>query len=161
MRTSPLRRERDPKVARLAAHRLFADLDHDALVDVAANVDTVDLPAGALLARQGAAAREVFAISDGAVAVVADGAHVATLTDGDVVGELGVVDDRPRNADVVALTDVVAFVVDARALRGLRRRVPRVGRRIDGVAAVRREDDAAVRREDDAAVRRDDAHRAA
>lgn len=143
MRTTSHRRDADPKVARLAAHRLFADLRRDALVDIAATVETVDVPAGGLLARQGAVARELFAIADGSVAVVADGDHVATLTDGDVVGELGVVDDRPRNADVVALTDVVAFVVDARALRSLRRRVPSVARRIDGVAAVRREDEAA------------------
>lgn len=146
MRTAPRRHGDDPKVARLAGHRLFSDLRHEALVDVAATVETVDLPAGTLLARQGDAAREVFAIAEGTVAVVADGEHVANLTDGDVVGELGVMDHRPRNADVVALTDVVAFVVDARALRSLRTRVPSVGRRIDGVAAVRREDEAAGER---------------
>jgi CRP-like cAMP-binding protein len=45
---------------------------------------------------------------------------------GDVVGEMGLVRQRPRSADVIAAEDVEYLVLDGRFLRRLRQRYPRI-----------------------------------
>ncbi len=48
----------------------------------------------------------MFILLDGTASVTRDGQRVATLTAGDVVGELAVISGRPRNATVVAETEL-------------------------------------------------------
>lgn len=133
----PFSRTPDPKLARLASHRLFAGLDQEQLARVAPHVDEVTIPQGTTFIRQGQAAFEMVALRTGSVGVVADGQHVATLSDGDVVGEIGVLDHRPRTADVVALTDIDVFVVDRRSLPSMLQDLPALAARVRGLADLR------------------------
>jgi CRP-like cAMP-binding protein len=48
----------------------------------------------------------VFILLDGTASVTRDGQRVATLTAGDVVGELAVLSGHPRNATVAAETEL-------------------------------------------------------
>ena len=64
------------------------------------------LPAGKVLARQGDVGFEMFILLDGTSSVTRDGRRVATLTAGDAVGELAVISGHPRNATVVAKTEL-------------------------------------------------------
>jgi CRP/FNR family cyclic AMP-dependent transcriptional regulator len=64
-------------------------------------------PAGSLLTREGKDGGLLFVIVDGeAEAVAGDGTVIGRLGQGDVVGELSLIDGRPRSASVRAVTDV-------------------------------------------------------
>jgi predicted RND superfamily exporter protein len=54
------------------------------------------------------------------------GRVVRVLTRGDVIGEMGLVRQRPRSADVVAVEDTEYLVLDGDFLKRLRRRYPRI-----------------------------------
>jgi hypothetical protein len=88
------------------------------------------VPAGQTIMRQGEPATNMYLVIQGraeAVATVAGQRKVlGEITRGGVIGELGLLRQRPRTADVVALEDMEMLVVDERFLRVLRRRYPRI-----------------------------------
>lgn len=79
------------------------------------------LPKGARIFREGDAPDSVYFISSGQVAVQrgdGDGLRVLAVRGaGSCVGEMGVVRNTPRSADVVACTDVKAVRVAADVFR--------------------------------------------
>jgi CRP-like cAMP-binding protein len=52
--------------------------------------------------KQGDYSVELIAIEEGAADVIRDGEKIASLKDGDVIGEMGLLEREPRNADVIA-----------------------------------------------------------
>jgi CRP-like cAMP-binding protein len=52
--------------------------------------------------KQGDYSTELIAIEEGTADVIRDGKKVASLQEGDVIGEMGLIERAPRNADVVA-----------------------------------------------------------
>jgi CRP-like cAMP-binding protein len=77
------------------------------------------LPAGQRLMKQGNPGRESFLIVDGAVAVRSHDEIIAVRGRGSLVGEAAVIMHCPRNADVVALTDLVVLVISPAELSSL------------------------------------------
>ncbi len=63
----------------------------------------------------------------GAAAVERDGAEVDRVTAGDVVGELGLLFDEPRNADVVATSALEVLGLDRAGLERIPDAVPGMG----------------------------------
>jgi len=55
-----------------------------------------------MLMKQGDYSTELIAIEEGTADVVRDGQKVASLKAGDLIGEMGLLERKPRNADVVA-----------------------------------------------------------
>jgi NTE family protein len=104
----------DLKVRRLAELAVLHDVPRRLLRRIAGVADEVALPAGAVLLRQGGRPDAVYLVASGFLDVLRDGAEVAMLRPGDVVGETGVLDRLPRNATVVAATDAVVFEIPAR-----------------------------------------------
>ena len=70
---------------------------------------TVHLAEGREAIRQRQIGRECMIVADGTFAVTRDGATVAELRAGDVMGELALFTGRPRNATVTATTDSVVY----------------------------------------------------
>jgi len=68
----------------------------------------------------------------GRVGVRREDGHVAlrTLGRGDVLGEMGLVRERPRSADVVALEPTEYLVLDQDFLTRIERRHPRIAARV-------------------------------
>ncbi len=81
---------------------LFATLSDDQLALLAEVAAPVEVGVGRPLARQGEIGSGLFVILEGRVRVVRDGETVARLGPGECVGELSVLDRRPRVASVVA-----------------------------------------------------------
>jgi predicted RND superfamily exporter protein/CRP-like cAMP-binding protein len=82
---------------------------------------------GALITRRGETKPEMYVLLSGRAEVQRDPGHtVRTLARGDVVGEMGLVRERPRSADVVVAEDAEYLVLDRRFLQRLRRRYPRI-----------------------------------
>ena len=106
----------DPELAHVA---LFEGLSKPELRHVAAITTWLDLPAGRVLVRQGAPGREFVVVIDGEVQVVRDDRLIARRGPGEHVGEMALVDRRPRSATVIASTPVAIGVMNGHDFRDL------------------------------------------
>jgi cAMP-dependent protein kinase regulator len=55
-----------------------------------------------MLMKQGDYSTELIAIEEGSADVLRDGEKIASLSKGDLIGEMGLLSREPRNADVIA-----------------------------------------------------------
>ena len=76
--------------------------------------DEVNIPEGRVLCEQGDVGREAFVILEGTAEVRRNGTKVATLTSGACFGELALLDNGPRTATVIAITELKVLVIGAR-----------------------------------------------
>lgn len=120
----------DRKSERLAQLSTFAGVSRRALKRLAELADEVDVPAGAHLSEQGGFASEAFVVMEGTVAVERDGAEVAVIGPGTVVGEVALLEHTTRNATVVARTPVHLLVFGVREFSALLEEFPELAERI-------------------------------
>ena len=104
---------------------LFADLDSDELMELLRIARPTEFAKGDVVCRQGDPGDCMYAIQAGEVSILIRGPDgqavpVATLGPGDLLGEMTLVDDQPRSADVVAAGAVRAFRLDRASFEGLR-----------------------------------------
>ena len=125
--------------AALRRIQLFDGLSRKQRKLIAMRVDEVDVPAGKVLCCKGKTADEFFVIEEGTAKVVRDGQYLDALGPGDFFGEMGLLDDAPRNADVIAETPLTVMVLRGPALRELERDAPRLARRLRRSVQQRRE----------------------
>ena len=97
---------------RLARIPLFEGLSKKQLSQVSSLMTPLDLKAGKVLARQGEIGREFLILLEGQVEVARDGKIIAVRGAGDFIGEIALLDNRPRTATVTARTDVVVEVLN-------------------------------------------------
>ena len=110
--------------SRLKKIDLFSDLDDDALQRVADMARETTAEEGEKLVQQDAASDQLIAIEEGTVEVRSHDEKLATLGEGDVVGEAGLLKRGLRNADVVATGKVKAIFFTQDQVRALRRDLP-------------------------------------
>ena len=101
--------------------------------------DEVDVRPGKVLCCQGKTSDEFFVIEEGTAKVVRDGQYLDELGPGDFFGEMGLLDDAPRNADVIAETPLTVMVLRGPALKELERDAPELARRLRRSVQQRRE----------------------
>jgi CRP-like cAMP-binding protein len=80
--------------------------------------------------RQGERGREFFALLEGEVEIRRNGRKLATRGQGDFVGEIALLSERPRVATVTALTPVRALVIKDRDFHALIRRTPQIALKV-------------------------------
>jgi CRP-like cAMP-binding protein len=124
--------------AKLRDIPLFAKLSRKQRKLVALRADEVDVQPGTLVCRKGESANELYVIEEGTAKVVRDDQYLDELGPGDFFGEMGLFDDAPRNANVVALTPMTLMVLDGPALRQLEREQPELASRISATIEHRR-----------------------
>ena len=88
---------------------LFSRLDKKELQIIAAAGREVDFEPGKEILKQGEPGLAFLLILDGKVEVQRRGKTVTTLNPGNFFGEMSVLDDRPRSADVVAIEQTKCF----------------------------------------------------
>ena len=125
--------------AALGRIQLFEGLSRKQRKLLAMRVDEVDVPAGKVLCCKGKTADEFFVIEEGTAKVVRDGQYLDALGPGDFFGEMGLLDDEPRNADVIAETPLTVMVLRGPAFKELERDAPRLARRLRRSVQQRRE----------------------
>ncbi len=125
-----LMHQRDPKLAALAQVDLFRACTRRELAQIAALADLLEVPAGAVLTREGQPGREAFVIAEGRAHVTLKGRRVAELGPGAFFGEMSLLDRGPRSATVQATTDMTLFVLDARSFSGMLQQSPSVMRKM-------------------------------
>lgn len=89
---------------------------------------------GDFIVRQGEMGREMFVLINGRAdaRLNIDGTSklLRTMGRGDVIGEMALIRQNQRTADVIAVDDAEAIVVDERFLHRMQKRYPRIGARI-------------------------------
>jgi CRP-like cAMP-binding protein len=105
---------------------------------LASRADELEVSPGKMLCSKGETAHQFFVIEDGTARVVRDGQYLDELGPGDFFGEMGLLDNAPRNADVVAKTPLRLMVLSGRALRDLEREAPGFARRLSRSVEQRR-----------------------
>ena len=89
----------------------FAGCNDKELAEAARHVDDWSVTAGTTLTREGTVGHEAFVIIEGTADVMINGESVAELGPGQFVGEMAMLDRRPRSATVVAKTDMRLFLI--------------------------------------------------
>jgi CRP/FNR family cyclic AMP-dependent transcriptional regulator len=90
------------------------DCTQDQLNEVARLAERIQVGEGEVLAKEGRIGREFFLILSGTVAVTQKGRRVNTLGPGDFFGELAALNPGPRNATVIALSEVDVLIIGPR-----------------------------------------------
>jgi CRP-like cAMP-binding protein len=108
----------------LARVPLFQGLSNKQLRRISALMTRIDRPAGQVLTREGQPGSEFFIVLEGEVEVRQRDRVIATRQAGDYVGEIALLDKRPRTATVVAKTPVSVEVLNRREFLSLLAEVP-------------------------------------
>jgi CRP/FNR family transcriptional regulator, cyclic AMP receptor protein len=105
----------------------FSDEELQRVADLA---DDVEAEQGALLIDQGRVGLECYVVLSGRAGVYAGEEHIATIEPGAMVGEMALVEHRPRNASVVAETPMRLISLDAKSFKELLETMPKVHDRV-------------------------------
>jgi CRP/FNR family transcriptional regulator, cyclic AMP receptor protein len=105
----------DPFVETLATVPLFSACSKKELQMVAKSADHLTVPPGTVVVSEGAAGAEFYVILDGRARVERHGREVASLGPGGFFGDLALLDRSPRNASVIADSDLELAKVGQRA----------------------------------------------
>jgi MFS family permease len=100
------------QIALLRSLPLFAELPAPALEGLAAALTAVDLPAGAVLIRQGDPGDAYYAIAGGELDVLQDGHWLRRCGRGEGVGEIALLRAIPRTATVIAHGPATVYQLD-------------------------------------------------
>jgi CRP-like cAMP-binding protein len=127
------------QTSQLKKFDLFASLSDEELERLAGVIGEGSIDDGEELLHAGTPPYQLFAIEEGSVEVQRDGETLATIGEGEVVGERGIVTRGLRNATVVADGRVKAVYLTEDQLRRLQREHPEVGERLQAVLQERGE----------------------
>lgn len=125
-----LLRRRSQKVDVLKGVPLFGALSRRQLDAVAREADELQVGAGRVLAREGTLGREFLLILEGTARVERGRKVIARLGRGDVIGEMSIIDGKPRSATVIAESPSSVLVVERRCFVGLLDTVPGLQRKL-------------------------------
>ena len=87
---------------RLTAIPIFSHLSPEEAKRLAAFATETSAAEGQILMKQGDYSTELIAIEEGSADVIRDGQKIASLKNGDLIGEMGLLSREPRSADVIA-----------------------------------------------------------
>jgi CRP-like cAMP-binding protein len=124
------RGQRSEAADRLRSVAFFEGFTDAELDRVAALADTVEAEADADLTDQGRPGQEAYVILEGRAGVYVNGAQIAEVGPGELVGEMALIDHRPRIATVRALTPMRLLSFDAHQFRRLLDEMPKAQVRV-------------------------------
>jgi CRP-like cAMP-binding protein len=130
----------------LASLGFFEGFSEDDLAAVSKLGEKEEIAAGTELIDQGRIGDACYVIVDGRAAVYIGGEFVASVRSGSMVGEMALVEHRPRNATVIAETDMVVVSFGIDEFRKLLDRSPAAKGKVMGLLEARMAQNEARRR---------------
>src|SRR5947209_13498715 len=124
------RRTTDSKADVLRKVPLFANLSKRDLAHIGQITEEVDSKPGDVLIRQGELGRELIVLVDGSVRVEQNGREIRRLGDGETLGEMALLDGRPRSATVITETPSTLLIVHKQSFDDLLDTVPGLCRQL-------------------------------
>src|ERR1700751_988388 len=88
--------------ARLKAIPIFSQLSDEEANRLAAFATETSVAEGQILMKQGEYSTELIGIEEGTADAIRVGKKIAYLKEGNLIGEMGLIEREPRNADVIA-----------------------------------------------------------
>lgn len=120
---------------------LFANLPDDEQHMLAEHLVHAPFAAGDILTRQGAVAHWLYLVIRGEAQVMVDGPdgrlQVATLRDGDIFGEMGMLTGEARSATVVAVSSVECYRLDKKGFAQVLEKRPEIARDMTAIVEAR------------------------
>ena len=101
----------------------------------AGNLD--QFKAGDTIFKKGDAGETMFVVAEGTVDIVVDGKVVDQLTEGDLFGEMSLIDKQVRSADAVAGTDCALVTIDEKRFLYMTDHTPRFALQVMRLVALR------------------------
>ena len=119
------------KAALLRRHPLFKEFAPAICERLAAQAKTRTVPRGAMIFAKGDAGSCLFAVVSGTVQVIAGSSEGKSavfnqIGEGEIFGEIALLDGEPRTADAVAFTDCRLMIIERRDFLPLLRNFPDV-----------------------------------
>jgi CRP-like cAMP-binding protein/Fe-S-cluster-containing hydrogenase component 2 len=127
----------------LARVSLLAPLTPVERLDISQQLDDQRIERNVEIIRAGGTSEGLYIIAEGQAVVVHNGQRIAVLEQGDVFGEMSLLDNQPHEATIVALTPVHLLILPRRTLDYLLRRRSDVADGLQQLARQRRERDRA------------------
>jgi CRP-like cAMP-binding protein len=128
------------KVLFLKRVRLFEFLSIEELAQIAQLSEAVEYEKDDPIIRQGELGKTMYVILNGTVRVHRDNREMARLGEGEVFGEMTLLDAEPRSASVTALTNVTLLRIRQADFDDLLDEKPEIGRGIIHVLCARLRD---------------------
>jgi CRP-like cAMP-binding protein len=126
----PFRRKIDDGAERLAKIELFEGFTPAELNRVAELVEEIEAEQGAVLTEQGKPGTEAYIVVAGEAAFEVAGERKGSIGPGEPIGEMALIDNRPRVGTVRAITPMKLLALDAGAFRKLLDEMPKANRAI-------------------------------
>jgi CRP-like cAMP-binding protein len=127
----------DGKLELLRGVPLFADLDDRSLEAISVLVREVDVPAGEVVMLEGEPADAFYVIVDGTMRIDRGDRTIRSMMAGGFLGEIALVENRPRTATATCTTDCRLLILDRQAFDRLIETFPAVHRRVRAAIARR------------------------
>jgi CRP/FNR family cyclic AMP-dependent transcriptional regulator len=122
---------------RLKAIPIFSNLSDEEANRLAVFATETSVANGQILMKQGDYSTELIGIEEGTADVIRNGKKIASLKEGDLIGEMGLLEREPRNADVIATSPMVVMKLTHWEIR---RMSEETLARIQAIVAKRRRD---------------------
>ena len=111
--------ESSERIKCLAAIDLFAGFPEEDLAVLAGSVEELACDAGTILCREGESGLDMYVLLSGELRIFKEKRTIATITPIDYVGEMAIIETKPRSASVQAVLDCHLFRIPAEQFRSL------------------------------------------
>lgn len=109
---------------------LFEGFSPEELQRVADLGEEIDLAPGSVIVDQGDPGLDCYVVVEGIASVYVAGDYIAAIRPGSMIGEMALVDHRPRSATVVADTQMRLLRLRSQAFRTLLEEMPKASERV-------------------------------
>jgi CRP-like cAMP-binding protein len=116
---------------------IFADVPDEDLSVITTFASTEEVPEGKTVVREGDYANAFMAIEEGTAKVTRDGQEVGQLKQGDIFGEIGLIEKEKRTATVEATSQMRLIKIEHWELQRMKKKLPDVYEKIANLAAER------------------------
>ena len=110
-----------PTAEQLRRYSLFGGLVDAQLAMLLSRITVEELPAGAVLIREGEHGDRMWCLISGEVEVSRGGRPLARLLSGETIGEMELIDMQPRSATVTALAPCTLYALRLKDILALQR----------------------------------------